>query len=107
MVGEARRIDITRIPELLELVEEMQRAGQRGYLCRDDQPVAILTPVGERPAKERPARLRRRRRPVLDDDPLFDIVGMSNEPGPTDVSSNKHKYLAQALYPAATPSEPE
>jgi excisionase family DNA binding protein len=35
--------------------------------------------------------------PTSEDDPLWDIVGMIDDPdGPTDVSSNKHKYLAEA-----------
>lgn len=37
-------------------------------------------------------------RPFTFDDPLWNIVGMAgHRPGaPTDVSSNKHKYLAEA-----------
>jgi excisionase family DNA binding protein len=35
--------------------------------------------------------------PTSEDDPLWDIVGMIDSPdGPTDVSRNKHKYLAEA-----------
>lgn len=30
-------------------------------------------------------------------DPLFDIVGTGRSTGPTDVSSNKHKYIADAI----------
>lgn len=37
-------------------------------------------------------------RPVTADDPLWNIIGMadSGPEGPTDVSRNKHKYLADA-----------
>ena len=34
-------------------------------------------------------------RPVTADDPLWGIVGMIDD-GPTDVSTNKHRYLADA-----------
>ena len=35
--------------------------------------------------------------PTSEDDPLWDIVGMvTSEDGPTDVSENKYKYLAEA-----------
>ena len=35
--------------------------------------------------------------PTSEDDPLWNIVGLVDDPeGPTDVASNKHKYLAEA-----------
>jgi len=30
-------------------------------------------------------------------DPLFNIIGIGHSEGPTDVSSNKHKYIADAI----------
>jgi hypothetical protein len=33
-------------------------------------------------------------RPVTGDDPLWSIVGVIDGDGPTDVSSSKHRYLA-------------
>jgi excisionase family DNA binding protein len=32
------------------------------------------------------------------DDPIWDIVGMGRSEGPTDVSENKRKYLAEAYF---------
>jgi hypothetical protein len=46
-----------------------------------------------RPQKRR---IRRPRRHFNADDPLFKIMGIGESTGPTDVSSNKHKYLADA-----------
>jgi hypothetical protein len=42
--------------------------------------------------------LRRLARPIEADDPLWDLVGIVGDEyeGPTDVSSNKYKYLAEA-----------
>ena len=34
-------------------------------------------------------------RPVTADDPLWGIIGMIDDDGPTDMASNKHKYLAE------------
>ena len=35
-------------------------------------------------------------RPFTKDDSLWNLVGIWDEDGPTDVSQNKHKYLAEA-----------
>jgi len=42
--------------------------------------------------------LQRLARPIEDDDPLWELVGIVGDEyeGPTDVSSNKYKYLADA-----------
>jgi hypothetical protein len=44
-----------------------------------------------------PVRRRRKPRPFTLDDPLLDIIGIGHSEGPTDVSSNKHKYIADAI----------
>ncbi len=36
--------------------------------------------------------------PFTTDDPLWDIVGIGRSGGPNDVASNKHKYLADAIF---------
>jgi excisionase family DNA binding protein len=48
------------------------------------------------PADDVPEELRNAR-PLTLDDPLFGLVGIAKSDGPSDVSSNKHKYLAEAL----------
>jgi excisionase family DNA binding protein len=40
-------------------------------------------------------RERYRGRPTSESDPLWNIVGIGSSEGPTDVSSNKKKYLAE------------
>jgi excisionase family DNA binding protein len=47
---------------------------------------------GNRPNRRRPPGV------LTWEDPLWNIVGIASGDGPTDVSSNKHKYLADALY---------
>ncbi len=47
-----------------------------------------------RPKRRRSARKSHR---ITADDPLWDIVGIGRSDGPTDVSSNKYKYVADAI----------
>ncbi len=56
-----RTVDISTIPELVSLVDEMQRTGRPCVLARENVTVAILTPI-------RPTRLSRR--PRARHDPL-------------------------------------
>lgn len=62
-------------------------AGKQVVVQRDGQLVRLSS-----------ARKRAKRRPrhFSMDDPLWDIVGIGRSSGPTDVSSNKHAYLADA-----------
>lgn len=36
-------------------------------------------------------------KPITADDPLWNIVGIINDDGPTDVSENIHRYVADAI----------
>lgn len=47
-------------------------------------------------AVEPKAHMAKAGRPFTMDDPLWSIMGMAESDGPTDVSENKHKYLAEA-----------
>lgn len=38
-------------------------------------------------------------KPLTEDDPLLSIIGIDKSDGPTDVSQNKNKYLAEAYDP--------
>lgn len=52
------------------------------------------------------ARKPRRRRKLSADDPLWGIVGIGHSEGPADISTNKHKYLAEAAADQHNPTEP-
>jgi hypothetical protein len=87
--------DISQIPELLRLAREVRMTIQPKSLRIGGEEVGILMP---------PRKLRRRRpgrTPHLTaDDSFWDIVGMSDaKEGPTDVSANKDRYLAEAYAP--------
>jgi hypothetical protein len=45
MAKELRSIDITNIPDLLRLAEETRASGEARVLRRDNEALAILTPV--------------------------------------------------------------
>lgn len=62
-------------------------AGKEVVVKRDGQLVRLS------PARRR---AKRRARHFSMNDPLWDIVGIGHSSGPTDVSSNKHNYLADA-----------
>jgi excisionase family DNA binding protein len=68
------------------------RVGRNVRIDRDALPLA-LQPVS--PARPERTRVRRRVQPFGPEDPIWDLVG-SWEDGPTDLSTDKHRYLAEA-----------
>ena len=89
---EPQRIDISSIPELLKLVQEMRQTNEPSILRQEGEDVAMLTPL--KPVTKRSVR----GKPTTADDPLWKLVGIGHS-GRGDVSENKHKYLAEAYLP--------
>ncbi len=48
-------VDITNIPELLRLAEEVQATNSRRVLRRDSEDIAVLMPLRKRRAAKRPS----------------------------------------------------
>jgi hypothetical protein len=99
MAAERKPIEIDGNPELLRLVEEMEASGRPRTLRRAGKDVAIVSPT---PARKRRARTKMPK-PTTAESALWTLVGISDQyeneldpDRPTDVSSNKHKYLADA-----------
>ena len=92
MEREMRPIDISDMPELLRLAEEVRTTKEPRRLQRENEDIATLMPV--RRSKRVPAG-----RPLTYDDALWKLVGSARSEGPTDVSENKYKYLAEAYLP--------
>ena len=92
MAKEPRHIDISSIPELLKLVQEVRQTNEPTILQEEREDVAKLTPL--KPATKK----RVRSKPTTADDPLWKLVGIGHS-GKGDVSANKHKYLAEAYLP--------
>ena len=84
-----KRIDISRIPELLTLAQEVRSTNEPAVLQQDREDVAMLTPIT--PVAKR----RARGKPTSADDPLWKLIGIGHS-GKGDVSENTHKYLAEA-----------
>jgi hypothetical protein len=97
MAREPLSMDISDMPEIRRLAEEVRRTRQPRVLTCDGQEVARLTPVqGQRGSQSPP---RRRRQAAPDNSGLLSLVGIARSTdGVTDVSENKHKYLAEAYY---------
>lgn len=92
MSRELKPIDVSEAPELLRIAEEVHATGESRLLTRAREELAILTPV-------RPTRRPRKTGIVTKDDPIWGIVGIGESTGPTDVSANKYRYLAEAYAP--------
>ncbi len=91
MVDETfKKVQITRATDIVALAEEVRRTHRPAVLQQDSEDIALLTPVrdGEEAVLAG--------QPFAMDDPLWDIVGVGESEGATDVSSNKHKYVADA-----------
>ena len=88
MTSELQPIDISTIPELAQLADEVRRTRRRRRLQQDQEDVAMLVPAV--PAK------RPRSRPTSANDPLWSIIGIVTDDGPGDVALNVDKYLADA-----------
>jgi len=92
MAKEPRHIDISSIPELQKLVQEVRQTKAPTILQQEREDVAMLTPLT--PVTKRGVR----GKPTTADDPLWKLVGIGHS-GKGDVSANKHTYLAEAYLP--------
>lgn len=97
MLKETTPVDISNLPELLKLAEEVQTSRTPRLLKRGEDEIAVLSPV------EPAVRPQQRRRRAGSANPnewllrLADIAADAARPDQaTDVSSNKYKYLAEA-----------
>jgi hypothetical protein len=84
-----KRIDISRIPELLSMAQEVRSTNESRILQQESEDLAMLTPI--KPVAKRGVR----GKPTSTDDPLWKLVGIGHS-GKGDISENKHKYLADA-----------
>jgi len=92
MVRETVPTDMSAMPELSRLAHEVAVTGKRHVLIENGAEIAVVSPAARRRRSRRP-------QPFTRDDSLWSIVGIIKDDVPADVSSNKHKYLAQAYMP--------
>ncbi len=86
---ELKPIDVGNTPELLRIAQEVKTTRQPYVLKVEDEELAVIRPLQPMP---RP----RKSGLVSKDDSLWNIVAIGKSDGPTDISQNKHKYLAEA-----------
>ena len=86
---EPKRIDISSIPELLSIAQEVRRTNESRILKQESEDLAMLTPI--KPVAKRSVR----GQPTSADDPLWKLIGIGHS-GKGDISANKHQYLAEA-----------
>jgi len=107
MAARIKRIDISGLPDTLRLAEDVARTNQPHVLERRGKRIAVLSPI-QRPT--RPPRRPRAARGSGPNDWLLNLIGIADESqpsdGPTDVSANKHKYLADALLSKSPRTDP-
>jgi hypothetical protein len=84
--------DISTIPEVLRLAEEVDASQTPLMLTDGARVVALLTPVGD-PA-ERP--VLQEDRPRRGRDSLLNIIGIGASREPSDVEHHEMEYLAEA-----------
>ena len=69
MAKEVQSIDISNVPEILRLAEEVQKSKQPCLLIRDDEQLAVIMP------RHQGRRRGRRNGVITRDDPLFHRIG--------------------------------
>ena len=93
MAKERKRIDISSIPELVKLAQEVRSTNEPSILQQESEDVALLSPV---PTKKR---AKTTGKAVTSDDALFRLVGIGKSGIPGGVSGKKHEYLARVYRP--------
>ena len=88
MVGRPKTIDVSNLPEVRKIAEEVDSSNEPRVLRRGVKDLALVTPL-------RRGRGRARGKALTADDPLMSLVAFGSS-GLGDVSENKHEYLAEA-----------
>ena len=91
MTRELSPIDISTMPELARLVDEVRSTGASRRLRQGDEDVAILSPAPT-PTRKRTGTPRTQAPP----DAILNIVGIGESAEQTDIAQHKRAYLAEA-----------
>lgn len=89
MANESSPIDVSSLPELAHLVDEVRRGHRPRVLRRADEDVAILTPLPQA------GRRRSSGRVLREDDGLFGLIGIGDSGIPGGVSGKKNEALGR------------
>ena len=89
MAPERSPIDVSVIPELAHLADEVRRTRRPRVIRRADEDLAVLAPPP--PA----LRGRTKGRVLTEDDPLFQLVGIGDSGIPGGLSGKKYEALGR------------
>lgn len=94
-----KRIDIGEVTDWAALAEEVHRTNEPRVLQRAHEDVAMLVPLTRRKVRRAP-----RGKLLTKDNPLWNIVGIGQSEGPTNIALYKHdlykhEYVADAYDP--------
>ena len=90
---EPKRIDISNIPELLSIAQEVRSTNESAVLQQESEDLALLSPILPKKRSQTKAQ------PVTSDDALFRLIGLGKSGIPGGVSGKRHEYLARAYRP--------
>lgn len=88
MATETKIIQIDRSTDIVALAEEVRKTGEDRILEKEGEALARLTPIEAE---------RERQSAFSPNDSLWNIVGMDTSLGDSDTSTNKYKYIPDAI----------
>lgn len=88
-----RRIEISNVPELVRIIEQMQSSNEPVVLQEESRDVAIVRPLKGARRSRLP-----RGKVLTEEDSLWKLVGSATSARPSD-ASKKHEYLNEAFEP--------
>ena len=91
MAKEPRPIDVSNIPELLRLAEEVHKSQEARVLKRQEEQLAVIMPV------QQPPRRRRRTGVITRDDPFYRMIGSGKSRIPGGISGRKYEFFKEAF----------
>ena len=91
MAKEVDRVDISNVPEILHLAEEVRGSNQPRLLTRDGEELAVIMPVRQ------PRRRDRRTGVISRDDPFVRMAGSGDSGIPGGISGRKYDYFREAF----------
>ncbi len=91
MARELQELEVSNIPDVLRLAEEVRTSNQPRLLTRADEQLAVIMPVP-------PARKRVRRSGIITrDDPFVRTAGTGRSGIPGGISGRKYDYFRRAF----------
>ncbi len=93
MQEQTRTFNASDLPGLEDLARDVQATRKSVRIVEDGEDLAVLQPA----KKPRPTSLRGK--PITENDPYWNLLGIARSSGPGDISANKREYLIKAISP--------